>query len=49
MELLVFKMLKKDIKRRLQKNTQLLSILEIKEKIANVPEIKEMLNSEMEE
>lgn len=49
MELLVFKMLKKDIKRRLQKNTQLLSILETKEKIVNVPEIKEMLNSEMEE
>ena len=49
MELLVFKMLKKDIKRRLQKNTQLLSILETKEKIAKAPEIKEMLNSEMEE
>ena len=46
LETLVFKMMKKDIKRRIKKNTYLLGILESRDKIMNIPKIKELLEEE---
>ena len=39
-------MMKKDIKRRIKKNTYLLGILESKDKIMNVPQIKDLLENQ---
>ena len=39
-------MMKKDIKRRIKKNTYLLGILESKDKIMNVPQIKDLLDNQ---
>ena len=39
-------MMKKDIKRRIKKNTYLLGILESRDKIMNIPKIKELLEEE---
>ena len=46
LEILIFKMMKKDIKRRIKKNTYLLGILESKDKIMNVPQIKDLLDNQ---
>lgn len=46
LETLVFKMMKKDIKRRIQKNNYLLRILEMKDKIKEIHEIKDLMEEE---